>query len=483
MAISIAVLVPCFWHVHLEAGDLGSHLYNAWLAQSISRGEAPGLWLARQWNNVLFDWLLSGLGSLMGWHAAERVAVALAVLIFFWGAFALIAASARQAPWFFTPLLAAVAYGYTFEMGFFNYYLSIGFAFWGIAVFWRGRGWERGCVLPLAALAFLAHPLGFALLVAVAAYVTLAEWLGTGRRRGVLFFGAAAVLIGAHFYLARHFIMDPPDDQYWMFNGSDQLLLFAPRYWCVAGATLLVVTSAVIASFGAVWRERDTKRIAVREGLTRFAVAPELYALVAVGVWALPDGIRLPQYPAAVALLTQRLTSVSAVLLICVVAALPARRWHLAAAGAAAALFFGFLFHDTGRISAMETEAGRLVRTVPRHSRVMATIPASADSRIVIQHIIDRACISYCFSYGNYEPSSQQFRVRASPGNSYVMTDFNDPPAMEEGWYEVQPRDLPAWEVYFCDSSGGRRDAKLCIRALAEGEDVDDGAASELATK
>jgi hypothetical protein len=82
LAISAAVLTPCFWHRNIEAGDLGSHLYNAWLVQLIERGEVPGLWIARQWNNVLFDFLLSGFGSIFGLRAAEKIAVSLAVLVF-----------------------------------------------------------------------------------------------------------------------------------------------------------------------------------------------------------------------------------------------------------------------------------------------------------------------------------------------------------------------------------------------------------------
>jgi len=30
LLISIILLVPCYWHSHIEAGDLGSHMYNAW---------------------------------------------------------------------------------------------------------------------------------------------------------------------------------------------------------------------------------------------------------------------------------------------------------------------------------------------------------------------------------------------------------------------------------------------------------------------
>src|SRR5277367_795001 len=82
LAISAALLVPCFWHRHIEASDLGSHVYNAWLAQLIYRGQVPGLRISGQWTNVLFDVLLSSFGAVFGLHAAERIAVALSILIF-----------------------------------------------------------------------------------------------------------------------------------------------------------------------------------------------------------------------------------------------------------------------------------------------------------------------------------------------------------------------------------------------------------------
>src|SRR5690348_9619742 len=62
-AISITVLIPCFWHREIEADDLGSHLYNAWLVQLIHRARLPGVWLVHPWTNVLFDYMLSGLGG------------------------------------------------------------------------------------------------------------------------------------------------------------------------------------------------------------------------------------------------------------------------------------------------------------------------------------------------------------------------------------------------------------------------------------
>ena len=138
LSISALILIPCVWHRHIEAGDLGSHIYNAWLAQLIEHGQAPGLRIAYPSTNILFDSLLSGLAKIFGLHAAEILSVAIAVLIFFWGAFALVAAASKRAPWLLTPLIAMVAYGWTFEMGFFNYYIALGLSFFALAILWRG---------------------------------------------------------------------------------------------------------------------------------------------------------------------------------------------------------------------------------------------------------------------------------------------------------------------------------------------------------
>jgi len=118
----------------------------------------------------------------------------------------------------------------------------------------------------------------------------------------------------------------------------------------------------------------------------------------------------------------------------------------------------------------MEATVERLVRTIPRGQRVMATIVTFPGSRVLIQHIVDRACIEYCFSYGNYEPATQQFRIRARLGNPYVMTNDRDTAAMEEGFYTVRPQDVPAWQIYQCSLTG----TDLCIRTLGAGEDNDE---------
>src|SRR5215472_9181634 len=85
LGVSALILLPCFWHYEIVSSDLGSHLYNAWLVQLIRSSEAPGLWIAPQHTNVLFDLLLSALASVCDLHLAEKLAVSIAVLIFFWG--------------------------------------------------------------------------------------------------------------------------------------------------------------------------------------------------------------------------------------------------------------------------------------------------------------------------------------------------------------------------------------------------------------
>ena len=36
-SISVFLLIPCFWHRYIVAGDLDSHVYNAWLVQLIEQ--------------------------------------------------------------------------------------------------------------------------------------------------------------------------------------------------------------------------------------------------------------------------------------------------------------------------------------------------------------------------------------------------------------------------------------------------------------
>ncbi|MGH9712558.1 MAG: hypothetical protein ACRD5M_04575 [Candidatus Acidiferrales bacterium] len=459
--ISLIVLTPCLWHRRIEAGDLGSHLYNAWLAHLIKRGQAPGLVIAPMWTNVLFDHMLSGPAEIFSLHIAEKIAVSLAVLIFFWGAFALIGAATRRAPWFLVPLIAMVTYGWTFEMGFFNYYIAIGLSFFSLALFWRGNRRERLLAFATAPLIVLAHPLGLGWLVTAALYVALAEAVPR-RWQLLLFLAAAGTIYFLHIHLERHFVVEALADPLSHFTGADQFLLFDARYKIVQMAVLIFIPATIL------WEVIQRRR---ESGFwSSYAVLFQLYVLVELGVVLLPDGIRFPGAPASLALITERLTSISAVLLCCLMGVMSPRKWHLAGLSAIAAVFFWLLYQDTAVLNHMEAQVERLVATLPPNQRVLGTIKPQLGSRVLIQHMLDRACIGHCFSYGNYEATTGLFHVRALPGNSYNMTDGNSTYLMEEGNYEVQAKDLPAYQIYQCNLAG----TNLCIRPLEEGEDNDE---------
>src|SRR5215469_15012712 len=90
--VSLLVLLPCYWQPRVQAGDLSSHIYNAWLVQLVESGRAQGLTVVSQTTNILFDLMLSGLFKVFGAEAAQRISVSVAVLTFVWGAFAFISA-------------------------------------------------------------------------------------------------------------------------------------------------------------------------------------------------------------------------------------------------------------------------------------------------------------------------------------------------------------------------------------------------------
>ncbi len=457
-AISAIVVVPCFWHHRLQAGDLGSHVYNAWLVQLIHRGQAPGLWIAPQWNNVLFDFLLSGLAKFFSLDGSARIAAAIAVLIFFWGAFAFIAAVTRRAPWYLSPALAVVAYGWTFNRGFFNYYLSLGLAFFALALFCVLQGWKRLFVVAFVPAIYFAHPLGVAWLVAASLYIAVAEAMPK-RRHAFLVLAAIGGLAVVRVFLEKHFRVDAPWHSALFFNGLDQLL-FTNRY------AILILLFCAICAIAFAWEVLRTRSF--RDWLLRCAIPLQLYLLVEAGIQLLPDSIYLPQYAAPIGALTERLTSISAVLLCCLLGAIPPRRWQLFAFSAAAIVFFAFLYQDTGRLDRMETRVETLVHSVPPGQRILLTIAQPLNYRFSSKHILDIACPGYCFAYENYEAPTGQFRVRANPESPIIAADLRDAEAMEEGTYVVQSRALPLFQIYQCGSAG----TDLCIRPLEVGESI-----------
>jgi hypothetical protein len=456
--VSVAVLIPVYWHRRIEAGDLASHVYNAWLVQLIRQGLAPGLWIARQWNNVLFDLLLSWFGSAFGLRVAERIAVSFAVLTFFWGAFALISATTRRAPWKLSPVIALFAYGWTFEMGFMNYYISLGLCFLAFAAFWH---WERSgrlISLGLIPLIWMAHPLGVLCLAALITYATFAKALRS-RYHGYLLVAAGIFLLAIRTFLARRYELRWNGlARYFFFNGADQLALYSWRYYLLYAlfAAFLVVALASDASSrceeGGFW---DASGIPL-----------QLYLATGMASMLLPTVIKLPSYSTPLSYLTLRLSSVSGILACWMLATIKPRKWHMIGYALIAAAFFIFLYIDTGTLNRIEEEVEKSVATLPPMRRVVGDIDFGRGARVPIEHILDRACIGRCFSFENYEPSTGQFRVRAAPGNSIVEAGASGQSSSQSREALVKALDPPVFDISQCDASKVR----ICLRELSADE-------------
>lgn len=461
ISISIAMIVPCLWHRHIEAGDLASHVYNAWLAQLIEKGQAPGLYFVRQWNNVLFDWMLLHAANLVGFAAAEKIVVSACVLIFFWGVFAFVAAASARLPWFLAPCIAMLAYGYSFTMGFLNFYLSLGLASLSLALLWRGRGLERILGLLIVPFVLLAHPLGLLWLVGTSLYLILWTKLPSWWKLAVPA-AVVAVLFGVRWYLVHQtrFPVDWVHDPFYLMNGADQLTLYGQRYATLGWAALIFGVLCVLVDVILGWRENSFWQ--------SLRLPAEFYFVAIIAVAFLPENLRPSITGGWIGLLASRLTTITAIFGLCLMSCLKPRKWHLAGFGACAIVFFAFLYQDTLVLNRMESAAERLVSHLPFGTRVMETIWSPEDSRVsFIEHIADRACIGHCFSYANYEPASGQFRIRVRPGSPVVSASDDDTEDMQSGEYQVQDEDLPVMEIFQCDEKDL---TKLCIRSLAAGE-------------
>lgn len=465
LCLSALAVIPCLWHRHIEAGDLGSHVYNAWLAQLIGKGQAPGLYLARQWNNVLFDVSLLQAANVFGFATAEKMVVSLCVLIFFWGVFAFLSAVTGRAPWFLTPCIAMLAYGYSFNMGFLNYYLSIGLGCFCLALVWRGWGGNWVPALVLAALVFLAHPLGFLWVVGTMGYLAIRRAL-SGWWKVVLPVGAIAVFAGIRWYL--HTRADITVDwrgvkTFYQLNGADQLVLYGPRYVTLAWVALVFGVICFLAD--ALVRRRDAS------SWRALALPLELYFITCCATALLPENLRVSIYAGWIGLLVSRLTTISAIFGLCVLGCMRLRKWQFAGFAGLAVGYFLFLYQDTGALNRMESNAERVLSAMPNGTRIIPTIAADPEWRIeFIGHLADRACVGRCFVYSNYEPSSGQFRVRVAQEGGRIVTDSaEDAEDMQGGAYEIQRSDLPVKQLYQCDRGDWTR---LCVRDLAEGENT-----------
>ena len=466
IAVSTLLVVPCFWHTHIQAGDLGSHVYNAWLAQLAQRHEVSGIVVVNQWNNVLFDLLMLHAANVFGFVAAERIVVSLGVLLFFWGAFSFLAIVSGRVPWLVAPFLFVLAYGYAFHMGFMNYYFSIGLALFALATGLRGGAGNWLVAATLAALSLVAHPLGFVLFIALAIYISVWPRLPRWPRLMLPLLAVGSfVLLRGYFHANQNLLPSWRGDGFWQLLGQDQMNVYGYRYLVLSWFALAWgVFSAAAGLYDWIFREREPARA--------LWLATEVYAVAVAATVCLPENFRTGLYAGWVGLLVSRLTLVTGVFGLLVLTSLRLPRWTWRGAAVIAAIYFGLLWQDTGKLDRLEANAHSLIQGLVPGTRIVAVANAPEDWRVpFIYHSIDRACIGHCFSFANYEASSLQFRVRALRDNSIVTTSVDQSDDMSSGEYRVRKGDLPLVSIYQCDDADF---TGLCALPLREGQKTED---------
>jgi hypothetical protein len=449
--VSLLLLAPCFWQSRVQAGDLSSHIYNAWLAQLIQGGHAQGLAIAGQTTNVLFDWILSGLFRVFGPEAAQRIAVSLTVLIFIWGAFAFARAVSGRNPWPILPCIAMLAYGWVFHMGFFNFYLSLGLSFWALALLWEPNSRRVAAAVPILVLAYLAHALPVAWVAGLAAYLIVAGRLSP-KLRVYAIAGSLAAIVVVSAVITKTMPVAWSANQLTLTTGLDQVWVFDAKYYAVFIALLFFW----IILFLNLMRSSDARQ--VLSGLPF-----QLCAISAAVVFIVPTKIQFPGFHHALAYIAERMSLCVGICLCALLSCARPRRFERGAMVAIAILFFGFLYHDERALNSFERAMRDTVATVPPGQRVISAIDDPTLRVNALAHMIDRVCVGRCYSYANYEPSTAQFRVRAEAENPYVAYSYLDSWLMQVGMYVVKDSDLPLYQVDL--DAGGR----MVVKSLRAG--------------
>ena len=453
--VSALVLIPCFWLHHAGWGDFPSHVYNAWLASQVERGELPGLTLAHLHTNFLTDVILEWLIPHVGLSGAQRIVLSISVLLMFWGMFAIVAAISRRQPWWLAPILAMLCYGWAFHLGFLNSYVSTAICFWTFALLWSGaRVIDGSAAILLTVLAAMAHPVPLAwaagtLLFGSVVRRKVSSWnwvLLPAGVAGLIAFNRLAVV-----KLSGEWIPIPILNV----SGADQFYIFRARfYWLAVVIAVLGALLMIHAARSSGWK-------------TFFSSVPvQMYLLTCAAVFLMPIAFIPPGQSLRFGFFADRLSLMAAVLGCAILVPLQVRRRAWSVIGILTICFFCFVYSDERQLDRMESKVETLIAGIPPGRRVAALLYYPRSRYEANPHALDRACIGRCWSYGNYEPSAGQFRVRASGPNPYVLWKNDDMDDLQHGRYVVMPADLPLYQIYAC----GPKPLDLCIRALQAGE-------------
>jgi hypothetical protein len=448
---SLLLLIPCFWQPRVEAGDLSSHIYNAWLAQLIESGRVQGLSVVNQTSNVLFDLLMGGLFRIVGAEAAQRISVSLAVLIFIWGAFAYVRAVTGRPCWYLVPSIAMLAYGWVFHMGFFNFYLSLGMCFWALALAWDLRPRRVAAAMAVLVVAYVAHGLPVAWTVCLLVFLWLTHRAGP-RQRIYITLGTLVATVLLRVVIGAALVSRWSFEQITLTTGADQVWVFDGKYYGVLIALLLVWGLL----FLDLLRRSGSRQVAS-------SVTFQLCALSALGVFILPTTVLIPGFHHTLTYIAERMSLGVGICVCGLLGAAQPRAWERYALAAVAVVFFVFIYRDERALNAVEDRMQDVVAQLGPGQRVVSGVLDPGLRVPTLDHMIDRVCVGRCFSYANYEPSTWQFRVRALGPNPLVTASYPDSWLMQTGGYVVKESDVPLYQVYV------DRRGTMLIRSLQVG--------------
>jgi len=452
--VSLLVLVPCFWQNRIQAGDLSSHIYNSWLAQQIDQGKAPGLFIARQPSNVLFDLILSGLFRSFGAQAAQHIAVSAAVLIFFWGAFALIHVMNGRPPWFLAPCLVMLAYGWTFQSGLFNFYLSAGLGLWSLALLWEGGLTRSVLAVALMGLAYLAHGIGFCWAAGAMAYAWISNRTAP-RYKPLLLVVTICAVIGLRFVITSRYQTFWSPHQWLEASAVDQVWTYGLKYIGVS------VTLGLLWSFLFLRLSHQKTYMEIITGLPF-----QMSLITAAGILLIPTRIELHGFNAALSFITERMTLLLGVAICVLLGAAKPAKWETISFLVLAGVYFSFLYVDTKALNAAEDQVDAAVAQIPAGQRVFSSFSGGNERVILWPHAVDRACIGRCISYNNYEPHSGAFRIRTAVDNPIVVGTPTEHYALRYGGYVVTQQEAPLYQIQKCGTGAW----SACISQLKVGE-------------
>jgi hypothetical protein len=170
-----------------------------------------------------------------------------------------------------------------------------------------------------------------------------------GSKGGALFAGGR--------YLVSHAVTFPAAHPFYFYIGADQFVVFGRRYLILAACICMFLASIVLTQLF------DRSGRAEIAGVDHIPL--QLYLVVELAIIFLPDYVHAVVFQQPASAIIPRLTLLSAVLGCSLLAMIPPRKWHWLGGSCLLAVFFAFIFQDTGKLAIMGNRVEQLVQTLP----------------------------------------------------------------------------------------------------------------------